>query len=53
MSSGEPGQVTQVDKQGLNEILEDIENSSREEAGYVVIDVVSQSCVFFSHLHCD
>ncbi len=33
--------MVQVDKAGLNEILEDIENSSREESGYVVIDVVS------------
>ncbi len=41
MSSGEPLQVTQIDKQGLNEIIEDIEMTSREESGYVVIDVVS------------
>lgn len=41
MSSEDPPQITQVDKRGFSEILEDIENSSREESGYVVIDVVS------------
>lgn len=39
MSSTEPPSVTQIGKAELNEILEDIENSSREESGYVVIDV--------------
>mmetsp|Transcript_28389 Transcript_28389/g.35109 ORF Transcript_28389/g.35109 Transcript_28389/m.35109 type:complete len:177 (-) Transcript_28389:138-668(-) len=42
MSSGgmtEPPQITQIGKDGLQEIIEDIEYSSRAEAGYVVIDV--------------
>jgi hypothetical protein len=39
MSSGERITVTQANKQVLHEILNDIENSSREESGYVVIDV--------------
>jgi hypothetical protein len=40
MSSGERISVTQAkNKQALHEILEDIENSSREESGYVIIDV--------------
>jgi len=39
MSSGEPISVTRADKRALNEILEDVENSSREESGYVIIDV--------------
>jgi len=39
MSSREPISVTQVGKEAFNEILEDIENSSREESGYVIIDV--------------
>ena len=46
MSSGEP--VTTIDKQGLNEILEDIENSSREESGYVVIDVRGQDEIAYT-----
>ncbi len=50
MSSGggEPLQVTQVNKAGLNEILEDIENSSREESGYVVIDVRNEDEIAYT-----
>lgn len=38
-SGGEPPQITQINKQNLHEIIEDVENSSREESGYVIIDV--------------
>ena len=48
MSSGEPLQVTQLDKQGLNEIMEDIENSSREESGYVIIDVRNEDEIAYT-----
>merc|ERR1719354_364100 len=48
MSSEDPPQITQVDKRGFSEILEDIENSSREESGYVVIDVRNEDEIAYT-----
>jgi rhodanese-related sulfurtransferase len=39
LSSFEPPKITQIGKDAMMEIVEDIENSSREESGYVIIDV--------------
>jgi hypothetical protein len=36
-SPGKPVTISQIDKKGLYEIIEDIESTSREESGYVVI----------------
>ena len=37
--SSNPTQITQIGKEQMEEILEDMENAGREETGYVVIDV--------------
>lgn len=34
-----PTPITQIDKEQMEEILEDLENAGREETGYIVIDV--------------
>lgn len=37
MSTGNSVTIKQIDKRALHEIIEDIESTSREESGYVVI----------------
>lgn len=39
LSSMEPPRITEIDKDAMIEIVEDVENSSRDESGYVIIDV--------------
>jgi rhodanese-related sulfurtransferase len=39
MASFDPPKVTEIGKDDMKEIVEDLENSSRDESGYVIIDV--------------
>lgn len=39
MVSSDPPKITEIDKDAMKEIVEDVENSSRDESGYVIIDV--------------
>ena len=47
---GGPGEggVRRIDKSAMKEIIDDVENSSREESGYCVIDVRGQDEVAFT-----
>ena len=47
---GGPGEggVQRIDKSAMKEIIDDVENSSREESGYCVIDVRGQDEVAFT-----
>ena len=46
--SSSPVQITQIDKEQMEEILEDLSNSGREETGYVVIDVRNSDEIAFT-----
>eukprot|EP00557_Chaetoceros_sp_GSL56_P006195 CAMPEP_0176497252 /NCGR_PEP_ID=MMETSP0200_2-20121128/11622_1 /TAXON_ID=947934 /ORGANISM="Chaetoceros sp., Strain GSL56" /LENGTH=176 /DNA_ID=CAMNT_0017895247 /DNA_START=77 /DNA_END=607 /DNA_ORIENTATION=- len=40
--------IKQIDKKALHEIIEDIESTSREESGYVVIDVRNEDEIAYT-----
>ena len=46
--SGEAEGIPRINKSAMKEIIEDVENSSREESGYVIIDVRGKDEIQFT-----